>query len=348
MSVSILNTDSNISGKTVAFAENTQTVTGAWTYDRDPSAPFAVTAGSAVVTNLDADKVDGQEGSYYLSPVNHTKLKWAQGRLTLTTATPVTTSDVTGAGTIYYTPYGGNLLSLYSGTEWVTFAFSELSLALTATSGKPYDVFIYSNSGTPTLETLVWTNDTTRATALTLQDGVLVKTGATTRRYVGTFYASGSNTTEDSEAKRYLFNYYNQVPRSLRVNEATNTWTYTTATWQQARATATNQVDVMIGVAEQQIKVMVSATVVHSAGNTEANIAVGLDGITAPATGSYPGVCNTRTVPVSFQAHYNGITAVGRHYFTWMEQAQASGTATWYGDNGGTTYQSGISGTFYA
>lgn len=33
------------------------------TFDRDPDAPFAVTASSAVVTNLDADKVDGIEGA---------------------------------------------------------------------------------------------------------------------------------------------------------------------------------------------------------------------------------------------------------------------------------------------
>lgn len=36
------------------------TQTGLVTYDRDPSAPFAVVSGSAVVPNLDADKVDGK------------------------------------------------------------------------------------------------------------------------------------------------------------------------------------------------------------------------------------------------------------------------------------------------
>lgn len=37
------------------------TQTGLITFDRDPSAPFAVTAASAKVTNLDADKLDGQD-----------------------------------------------------------------------------------------------------------------------------------------------------------------------------------------------------------------------------------------------------------------------------------------------
>lgn len=63
MSVSVLNTDAGLSGKTLINLEDTQTITGAKTFDRDPSAPFAVTSGSAVVTNLDADKVDGLEGA---------------------------------------------------------------------------------------------------------------------------------------------------------------------------------------------------------------------------------------------------------------------------------------------
>ena len=36
----------------------TASVTGLWTFNRSPNAPFAVEAGSAVVPNLDADKVD--------------------------------------------------------------------------------------------------------------------------------------------------------------------------------------------------------------------------------------------------------------------------------------------------
>lgn len=41
------------------------TQTGLITFDRDPSAPFAVTSGSAKVANLDADLLDGLDGSAY-------------------------------------------------------------------------------------------------------------------------------------------------------------------------------------------------------------------------------------------------------------------------------------------
>jgi hypothetical protein len=46
------------------------TQTGLITFDRDPSAPFAVTASSAKVDNLDADLLDGQSGAFYQSASN--------------------------------------------------------------------------------------------------------------------------------------------------------------------------------------------------------------------------------------------------------------------------------------
>lgn len=113
-------------------------------------------------------------------------------RLTLTTGVAVTTGDVVGAATIYCTPFNGKNISLYDGTNWNLCSSAEFSLALGVLTKGVYDVFCYSNAGVPTLEFLVWTNNTTRATALTLQNGVLVKTGATTRRYLGTFYNQGN------------------------------------------------------------------------------------------------------------------------------------------------------------
>src|SRR3972149_4877028 len=94
------------------------------------------------------------------------------GRLTLTSGTPVTTADVTAATSIYFTPYIGDRIAIYDGTRWRLYLFAELTLALgTLTAALPYDVFIYDNAGTLTLEALAWTNGTTRATALVRQKG---------------------------------------------------------------------------------------------------------------------------------------------------------------------------------
>lgn len=72
------------------------TQTGQITFDRDPSAPFVVTSGSAVVTNLDADKLDGQHGSYYNDAANLTGTLGALSgaNLTALNATQLTTGTV--------------------------------------------------------------------------------------------------------------------------------------------------------------------------------------------------------------------------------------------------------------
>jgi hypothetical protein len=61
--VSVLNTTANISGKTLAICEQVATITALWSFSRSTAAPFAVNSGAAVVTNLDADKVDGVHGT---------------------------------------------------------------------------------------------------------------------------------------------------------------------------------------------------------------------------------------------------------------------------------------------
>ncbi len=109
-----------------------------------------------------------------------------EGRLTLTSGTPVTTSDVTAATTLYFTPYTGNRIGLNNGSAWQVHTFTELSIAIPATTDTNYDVFVYDNSGTPTLELLAWSDATTRATAIAFNGGVYVKSGDATRRYLGT------------------------------------------------------------------------------------------------------------------------------------------------------------------
>lgn len=267
-------------------------------------------------------------------------------RLTLTSGLPVTTADVTAATTIYACPTTGKRIALYDGAAWNIRASAEFSLALgTLTSGKPYDVFCYDNAGTPTLEALAWTNDTTRATALAYQDGVLVKTGDATRRYLGTFYTTSTTTTEDSIAKRYLWNYYHRALKPMRVIETTNTWTYSTATWRQARATASNQLDMVIGVDEDAVSAIAVGTSANSTAGVSMQTGIGLDSTSVP-TGLVGNVTNgSGNHVVSGVAHFNAHVGAGRHYLAWLERSGAAATTTWHGDNGSDTSQSGIQGS---
>lgn len=274
-------------------------------------------------------------------------LKPMDGRLTLTTAVPITTADVTAAGTLYYTPYAGNRVSLFDGSRWKAYSFSELSLTITCTSGSMYDVWLYDNAGTLTLETLVWTNTTTRATALALQNGVLSRTGSLTRRYTGSFYCTATNQTEDSFARRMLWNYDNRVPRPMRVLEATDEWTYTLATLRQANAATGNQLDFVIGVSEVPVDASVQAMARNSGGGILTLVAIGLDSTTAAATGcimqryATPGADTTGPVSATLRT----FPGIGRHTAVWLEYSSATGTTTWSGDSGAPTLsQAGITG----
>jgi hypothetical protein len=153
-------------------------------------------------------------------------MNFVNGRLTLTSGVPITTTNVTAATSIYFTPYLGNLITLWNGSYWNTISFTEQSLSLTGlTSGKPFDVFGYLSGSSLALENLIWTNDTTRATSITLQDGRYCKNGDKTKLYLGSFYTTTTGQTEDSETKRFVINHYNSQKRSLTAQSIIGTGT---------------------------------------------------------------------------------------------------------------------------
>jgi hypothetical protein len=166
-----------------------------------------------------------------------TTLVRTQGfRLTTQTAVPVSTSDRTSQSTLYFTPYAGSQIALYGGSSWSVLSSAEVSLALSGlTSGKNYDVFAYNNSGTLTLElSAAWSGDNTPTDSIVLQDGVPCKSGALTRRWVGTIRTTGTTTTEDSAQYRYVWNVNNQVTRRLFFDVAgASSHSYSTSTWRE-------------------------------------------------------------------------------------------------------------------
>jgi hypothetical protein len=271
-----------------------------------------------------------------------------RGRLTLESGVPVSVTDQTAKTNIFFTPYLGNTIGLYDGsTAWTVLTFTEKTLALgTLTNDLPYDVFAYNNSGVVALEALAWTNKTTRATALVQQDGVLSKTGALTRRYLGTFHTTATTTTEDSAAKRLLQNYYHRVMRPVRVIYDT-AYTYTTATYRQANAVATNQIEVVNGVAESAIDVWIHTAVYSSTIANVAMVHVGEDSTTTPATESLSPQFQIQSVSQAntISAHLTKMPAVGWHRYVWLEFGATGGN--WNPASAGTgTPHNGMSGTW--
>lgn len=271
------------------------------------------------------------------------------GRLTLESGVPVSTTDQTAKGTLYYTPYAHDFVRLYNGTRPTLYTFTERSLSLTLTSGKNYDVFLYDNAGTLTLElSAAWTNDTTRADALAWQAGVgYVKSGTATRLHLGTIRASGTNTTEssfektDAAPKSFICNRYNVVRRTMRVIDSTDSYTYTSATWRQSRGNAANQCEFVACSPSMVVANAVGCTS-HSGAAGRAT-AVGFDSTSSPTgTIAYSSISAANGAG-HHAVHNHSILAAGYHYVSQLEYAAASGTCTWYGDAGLTYLQSGLS-----
>ena len=266
------------------------------------------------------------------------------GRLSLTTGTPVTTGDVTAATTLYWALYKGNTAQLYNGSAWETFALAQLSIAVPATTSQMYDVFLDYNSGTPALSLTAWTNDTTRATALTTQNGVLVLTGTLGKRYLGSFRTTGvSGQTEDSVTKRYVWNYYHRIRRRLLREEGTASWPYTTATVRQANGATANQVETVIGVAEVLLDLRLNVTVANSTGGPNMSAGIGQGSTTTYAAGVWNDAGSTTSLPMI--AELVAYPAVGYQFWSWNEWSEASGVTTWYGaQTNGSNTNSGLRG----
>lgn len=267
------------------------------------------------------------------------------GRLTLESGVPVSTSDQTSKTTVYFTPYMHNIIVLWDGTDWVPVTFTETSLALgTLTSGKAYDVFGYLSSGALTLESLAWTSDSARATAVTLQDGRYCKSGDKTRLLLGTFRTTSTTTTEDSLTKRFITNVYNRVERRLFKTESTDSWSYNSNTVRQANGSATNQVEVVVALSDQMLALLMYGMGATS-GNNYFSASIGEDSTTAYSSDAinYQGGGIT-SVLTPLAASLTKCPAVGYHYYTWLERSNSSAVSTtFYSTNSGVR-QGGLQG----
>lgn len=268
------------------------------------------------------------------------KMAWGPepgGRLTLTSGTPVTTADVTAATTLYYTQNKHKMVPLKVSGAWTLVAFSELSISLAGkTASLPHDVFVYSNSGTPTLELLAWTNDTTRATALAYDSdlGYKVKSGDETRLYLGTIRTTGTTgQTEDSTSRRFVWNEYWPEWRDLFANEPNASWTYTTATHRAINSNTTDgqgRVAFVVGVAGRPVFAEHAGLPVN-ASNVSVIAGIGLDSTSANHARVYGSELNSSTIRPACLGLYSGMPAAGGHYLQALEYSSALGTTTWIG-----------------
>ena len=267
-------------------------------------------------------------------------------RLTLASNTSVMTSEVLAATTLYLTPYIGNKIALYNGsTGWDVLGSSEVSISLsTIAADTNYDVFAYNNNGIVVLELLAWASsgagNSTRATALVYQNGVLVKSGDTTRRYIGTIRGSasgqcqfsfGGGSSNGTEAKLFVWNYNNRVIVKANVWSTSDSWT-SSSSWRAAKGSSTFRISFVQGVKEEPIDALYLVGVLSASVATNTQVGIGLN-----RTDGYDGWASLMqgdTGPwKTMQATLNDHTPIGYNWITPTELTISSGTATFLGYN---------------
>jgi len=271
------------------------------------------------------------------------------GRLTTESGVPVSMSDRTSQGTLYYTPYQHNNIYTYSGSAWVAKTFSEISLSLSVTSGNNYDVFINSAATALSLSS-AWTTDTSRADALGTQDGVVVLNSDHTKLWLGTIRASGSNVIADSGGgvtnqvggTRFVWNAFNRVTRPIKVIDTGDNWSYTTNTIRQAHGASGNKIEYVTGDASVNIDATVHGLSLVQDTAVVSGVGVGID-----STTTFSGVVQTaydsNAVGALYQTigRFVGAPGLGYHYVSWNEKGTVN-VCIFLGDNGGDSSQSGL------
>lgn len=299
-------------------------------------------------------------------------------RLSLDPTRAVPTTDQTGKSVIYVVPHLSDTIDCWSGEDWVprkvpydagsTQSRGRLSITLSgAASPVPQDIYVRNVSGN--WETFVqpWYGPTTRhfesmngpdltPDGLGLKDGRLCRVFQSGSKnspgapmpdwlYLGTYFMSGMATTEDSVAKRFLWNAYNQVSRPFKRMESTSTWTYGTSTWRQANASSANQVECVTGMTQfASTQVLVTA---YDSG-ADSSVGIGVDSSTPHAD------CCLHYGSTNYGiGHFSALrhAALGYRTYRWCELRVSAGTVSFYGTTayGGNNYsQCGMSGEVFA
>ncbi len=293
---------------------------------------------------IDQNSIHTETGDALRCLFPYSEPQLCQGRLTLSSGIPVPTADVCAAGTLYFTPFRGNQVALYSPLGWRMRTFAELNLNLAGlASGKNYDIFLSDQNGILTLQAEAWTANTTRAAALVWQDGVAVKSGAPEYRYLGTIRTSASGQCEDSQLRRFVWNGSNRCVRPLRVVETTTSWTYTSRTPRPFNNNTANRLEVVLGLLEDSLQVTFYAFA-RASSSAFFSVGLGLDSTSEddPLVVKNAG---SSTTGDGIMAAYCGLPGqAGYHFIQLLEVGGSSVTTTFFGNNGTGTDQAGACG----
>lgn len=294
-----------------------------------------------------------------------------QGRLTLTSVSPVMTSTVSGATSIYYTPYNGRNVPLYNGSSFtMTDVGGELSQTTNDSTKSPaacttnsnYDLFVWDDGGTKRCTRgPAWSTDTSRGTGagtteLTRVAGIWlnannISNGPAAQRgtFVGTIRTNGSSQVDwiygvsgspPTAAVHNVWNAYNRIAMGCGFGENTSSWTISQTTWREVNSRTTFEIRYVCGLAENPVTASYYATGTGGA-STAFSIGIGIDTTSTPTGIIGIGLAASNMNPV---AAYEGVPGIGYHFLAAIETAgNLSSSPTFYGTGG-----FGQTGVFYS
>jgi hypothetical protein len=304
-----------------------------------------------------------------------------QGRLTLSTGTPSMAASVTGATSIFYTPAVGNLVPIYNGTSWTFVAFSELSQATTDATKSPaacttnsnYDLFVWNDSGTiRCTRGPAWSSDTSRGTGagtteLEFVNGLLMNKNAITNgpgadrgTYVGTVRTNGTSTIDmifggvgaagGESTILGIWNMYNRRFVTLVNFDNTDSWNYTTASYRVKNGNNNNKISFVVGWQGDGLSAINAGCAYNNTTTSVgARVGIGVNSTTNMAVGSSTGFARNSGASARLgfpPAHYVAPAPLGFNYVAPLEYSAATGTGTFYGDDGGATGGGSDAATF--
>jgi hypothetical protein len=131
----------------------------------------------------------------------------------------------------------------------------------------------------------------------------------------------------------------------MKAVDTASSWTYSTAAYRQSHANVANQLDMVIGLSEDLIfATSISKVSTTTASSVSCCTGIGLDSTTVnSAINGFSSTGLNSDSPTEI-ANWTGYSGAGRHLLVWLEFASGTPTQTWYGDNGGSIMQTGISG----
>jgi hypothetical protein len=299
----------------------------------------------------------GAGGWCLLNPVFALPVGMPLGRLTALTATPVMSASVSGATSIYWTPYLGNQFPGFNagGTIVSMVTLAELSQALTDGTKSPsaaainsnYDMFVWLDGSTwRCTRGPVWTNATTRSagTALVVSQGLLVNSLAITNGpgvgagvYVGTIRTNAAATVDyifggsGVAASFGVWNMFNRKLTATQVQDSTASWTYSSVTVRQVRASAINQASFVTGLPEDAVQATYQSASFSGASGNQGIIGLGLDSITAFTGIKSLGDPFASSVATSAIAMMPPQLLTGFHTIAALEATFIAGVITFYG-----------------